>query len=62
VAITVGATEEADFRGKEIDARSEFSNYGPCVDVFAPGSLITSAWIGRPDAIKTISGTSMCVE
>jgi serine protease len=51
-AITVGSTTETD-------ARSSFSNIGPCVDVFAPGSFITSAWFTSPTAINTISGTSM---
>ncbi|MGW4404806.1 S8 family peptidase [Nonomuraea sp. NPDC004702] len=51
-AITVGATTNAD-------ARASYSNYGPCVDVFAPGSDITSAWIGSNTATNTISGTSM---
>jgi aqualysin 1 len=59
VAITVGATSLADEVSKEIDARASFSNWGPCVDILAPGALITSAWIGAPNAIKTISGTSM---
>ncbi|MFM7776366.1 MAG: S8 family serine peptidase, partial [Actinomycetota bacterium] len=36
-AITVGATERND-------ARASYSNFGPCVDIFAPGSGITSAW------------------
>jgi subtilisin family serine protease len=51
-AITVGSTTNSD-------ARSSFSNYGSVVDVFAPGSSITSAWNSGDSATNTISGTSM---
>ncbi|HEV2864176.1 MAG TPA: S8 family peptidase [Pyrinomonadaceae bacterium] len=51
-AITVGSTTSSD-------ARSSFSNYGTCVDIFAPGSSITSAWSTSDTATNTISGTSM---
>lgn len=51
-AITVASTTSSD-------ARSSFSNYGSCVDLFAPGSSITSAWWTSTTATSTISGTSM---
>jgi hypothetical protein len=51
-AITVGSTTSGD-------ARSSFSNIGTCLDMFAPGSSITSAWIGSDTTTNTISGTSM---
>ncbi len=51
-AITVGSTTTAD-------ARSSFSNFGTCLDIFAPGSSITSAWHTSNTATNTISGTSM---
>jgi subtilisin family serine protease len=51
-AITVGSTTTAD-------ARSSFSNIGTCVDIFAPGSSITSSWATSDTATNTISGTSM---
>jgi subtilisin family serine protease len=51
-ALTVGSTTSSD-------ARSSFSNYGSCVDLFAPGSSITSAWWTSNTATNTISGTSM---
>lgn len=51
-AITVGSTTSSD-------ARSSFSNFGTCLDIFAPGSSITSAWHTGSSATNTISGTSM---
>ncbi|MDP9792011.1 subtilisin family serine protease [Catenuloplanes nepalensis] len=51
-AITVGATTNTD-------ARASYSNYGTCLDIFAPGSSITSAWYTSTSATSTISGTSM---
>lgn len=51
-AITVGATDRTD-------ARASYSNFGSYLDIFAPGSSITSAWIGSNSARNTISGTSM---
>jgi subtilisin family serine protease len=51
-ALTVAATTSTD-------ARASFSNYGTCVDIFAPGSSITSAWYTSSTATNTISGTSM---
>lgn len=51
-AITVGATTDTD-------ARAVFSNIGPCVDIFAPGDDITSAWADSDTATAEASGTSM---
>lgn len=51
-AVTVGSTTSTD-------ARSSFSNIGSCVNIFAPGSSITSAWSTSTSASNTISGTSM---
>jgi subtilisin family serine protease len=51
-AITVGATTSIDYR-------ASYSNYGSCVDIFAPGHNITSAWNTSPTASNTIGGTSM---
>ena len=51
-AITVGATERTD-------RRASYSNWGSCVDLFAPGSNILSAWKSSDSATSSISGTSM---
>ncbi|MFN8441766.1 MAG: S8 family peptidase [Caldilineaceae bacterium] len=50
--ITVGATTSTD-------TRASYSNYGSCVDIFAPGSSITSAWYTSNTATAVLSGTSM---
>lgn len=50
--LTIGSTTSTD-------ARSSFSNIGSCLDMFAPGSNITSAWHTGTSATNTISGTSM---
>ena len=51
-AVTVGSTTSTD-------ARSSFSNFGTCVDLFAPGSGILSSWFSSNTATATLSGTSM---
>ena len=51
-ALTVGASDRTD-------APAPFSNYGKCVDLFAPGVGITSDWYTSTTATHTISGTSM---
>ena len=51
-ALTVGATTRED-------RRSSFSNYGACVDLFAPGSDITSAWYQSDTQTASLNGTSM---
>lgn len=51
-AITVGATNATD-------TRAPYSNFGKCVDLFAPGSYIISDWYTSDTETNTISGTSM---
>lgn len=51
-ALTVGATTTTD-------VRATYSNFGACLDLFAPGSDITSAWHTSNTVTNTISGTSM---
>ncbi|MCP3138812.1 S8 family peptidase [Pyxidicoccus xibeiensis] len=51
-AITVAATDSKD-------GRASFSNWGDCVDVFAPGNKITSSWHYGDKETRELSGTSM---
>ncbi|MFC0625277.1 S8 family peptidase [Kribbella deserti] len=51
-AITTGATDDTD-------TRANFSNFGKCVDIFAPGVDVESVGISGPTATATHSGTSM---
>jgi subtilisin family serine protease len=51
-AMTISATTTSD-------AKASYANFGNCVDWFAPGSGITSAWNTNDTATKSISGTSM---
>jgi len=50
-ALTIAATDRND-------NRASYSNFGSCIDLFAPGSSITSTWLGA-SGVNTISGTSM---
>lgn len=51
-AMTISATDSSD-------QKASWANYGSCVDWFAPGVSITSAWYTGTTATNTISGTSM---
>jgi serine protease len=51
-ALTVGASEAGD-------QEASYSNFGPCVDLFAPGTGITSAWSAYDDGLTKGTGTSM---
>jgi subtilisin family serine protease len=48
--VTVAASDSSDYR-------AYFSNYGACVEIYAPGVAVTSDWIGS--STNTIPGTSM---
>merc|ERR1719211_806894 len=51
-AITVGSTTSTD-------ARSSFSNYGTCTNIWAPGSSVVSASSSSDTGSRSLSGTSM---
>ena len=51
-ALTVGASDETDLRAR-------YSNYGSCIDLFAPGNLIDSDWASGDTATANLSGSSM---
>lgn len=51
-AVTVAATDS-------VDQQAYFSNFGPCVDIYAPGVGIPSAWHTSRTATASLSGTSM---
>jgi subtilisin family serine protease len=51
-ALTIGATTRTD-------GRTTWSNFGDCVDFFAPGASITAASWANDTDVRTISGTSM---
>jgi subtilisin family serine protease len=51
-AMTVAASTSSD-------AKASYTNYGSCVDIYAPGSSIISTWHTSTTATNTISGTSM---
>jgi len=51
-AITVGATDSSN-------RRAEFSNWGSCNDIYAPGVGIISAWNDADDVMRMANGTSM---
>lgn len=50
-AITVGGTDRED-------CVASFSNYGPALDIYAPGVQITGPWIGSDTATMTLSGSA----
>jgi aqualysin 1 len=51
-AITLGASNK-------LDEQASYSNFGPCVDLYAPGTTIRSDWNTSDTASAVLSGTSM---
>jgi len=52
-AVTVGAIDQTT------DRKASFSNFGPIVDIFAPGVNVLSVGIRNNSATNILSGTSM---
>jgi subtilisin family serine protease len=50
-AISVGAIDKNELR-------ASYSNFGTCLDIFAPGSDLVGAWVGPPNTYRSSSGTS----
>lgn len=59
VAITVASSARDNAGGNLVDKRSGFSNYGDVIDLFAPGTSISSAWHTSDSASMNLNGTSM---
>jgi len=59
LATTVASSTMSTFDEETYDERSSFSNFGTCVDIFAPGTSITSCCISGPNSSCVKSGTSM---
>jgi subtilisin family serine protease len=49
--ISVGASDRSELR-------ASYSNFGTCVDLFAPGSDLVGAWVGSTTTYRSSSGTS----
>ncbi|HET9656719.1 MAG TPA: S8 family peptidase [Kineosporiaceae bacterium] len=62
-ALTVGATGGITTTGTLVpdswDTAAQYSNYGPCLDLYAPGTEISSAAVGSDSGTRVLSGTSM---
>jgi hypothetical protein len=58
-AITVGSMSSIDFGVRRIDYANSLFNWGSCVDIFAPGDEVSSAWPTSDTASELMSGTSM---
>jgi len=49
--ISVGATDRSELR-------ASYSNFGSCIDIFAPGSDLVGGWVGPSNTYRSSSGTS----
>src|SRR5699024_8040868 len=58
-AITVGASNQNDERSTWPQAPGSESNYGECLDIWAPGTEVKSSYINGDSSTATLGGTSM---